>query len=208
MTDAFYSLPIIAILRGVVASHVKPLSHAFVNAGIRFVEVTMNTEGAPGLISNFNEQANGRFYVGAGTVLNTALLFEALSAGAKFIVMPHCNSDIMKHCTDNGIMVFPGAFTPSEIYRAWTLGATMVKVFPTSMVSPAYFKEIKGPLEQVKLLACGGVNTGNIGDFVKNGADGIAFGGSIVKHSFLEAGNYSQVETEMKLLVEAYRKYA
>ena len=100
---------------------------------------------------------------------------EALGAGATFIVMPVLVEDVVSRCVRNKIPVFPGALTPQEIYNAWNAGATMVKVFPSGSFSSAYFKEIKGPFNGIKLLACCGITPDNIKDYFVCGASAVAF---------------------------------
>ena len=78
----------------------------------------------------------------------------ALKSGATFIVMPVLIKDVLKYCVKNKIPVFPGALTPGEIYQAWDAGSTMVKVFPAKFFGPEYFREIKGPFNNIQLLAC------------------------------------------------------
>ncbi len=102
-----------------------------------------------------------------------------------------------------GIPVFPGAFTPQEIYTAHLAGATMVKVFPTKFVGPGYMQEIKGPFQDIRLLACGGVDSGNVKSFFDKGASAVAFGGSIFKKEWLEAGEFDRIAESIQELISA-----
>jgi len=108
------------------------------------------------------------------------------------------------HCLARSICVFPGALTPSEIQKAWGLGATMVKVFPAKVFGPAYFKEIKGPFSDIELLACGGVNKDNVADFFGSGASAVAFGASIFKKEWLKTRDFSAIGGEIKALISAF----
>ena len=128
----FKKLPVMGILRGIDSSMISPLCEAIVKSGLKTVEITMNTPDAPELIRQMADAAHGRLTVGAGTVLFMEDLHKALDAGATFIVMPTLVRDVTEYCRKNNIPVFPGAFTPQEIYDAWRAGASMVKVFPLS----------------------------------------------------------------------------
>jgi 2-dehydro-3-deoxyphosphogluconate aldolase/(4S)-4-hydroxy-2-oxoglutarate aldolase len=100
----------------------------------------------------------------------------AISAGAVFVVTPIVNEEIIQKCVLKGIPVFPGAYTPTEIHKATTFGASMVKVFPASTLGPRYIKELLGPFPQFKLLPTGGISLENMDDFLKAGAKGVGIG--------------------------------
>ena len=146
------------ILRGAEVDIIDPIVETVISSGLHTIKITLNTPGAPDLIRRMVKVAQNRLTIGAGTVLTMDDLHSALDAGATFIVLPTLVHDVVGYCTENKIPVFPGAFTPQEIYNAWRAGATMVKVFPAKFFGPTYFKEIKGPFQDIKLLACGGVN--------------------------------------------------
>jgi len=204
--DRFKSSPIMGILRGIEAGVVEPLTEEIIAAGLVTIEITMNTAGAPSLIKRMTETAKGRLMIGAGTVLTLEDLHKALDAGATFIVMPTTESEIIEHCVKNNIPVFPGAFTPQEIYNAWRMGASMVKVFPAKFFGPEYFKEIKGPFNKIELLACGGVNEENIRSFFIAGASAVAFGSSIFKKEWLARREFSHIGQNIKNLLASYNK--
>lgn len=203
--EVFQSLPILGILRGISILHVEPISQIITTCGLPAIEITMNTKDAPLLIKEMNSLSQGNFSVGAGTVITPQDLDAAVAAGASFIVMPSLQIEVIRICVSQNIPVFPGAFTPTEIYKAWDMGATMVKVFPSSIVGPKYFSEIKGPFESIKLLACGGISKQTIGEFFKCGADAAAFGASIFKKEWLDAGEYGKIEDEINSLIQAYK---
>jgi 2-dehydro-3-deoxyphosphogluconate aldolase/(4S)-4-hydroxy-2-oxoglutarate aldolase len=203
----FKQLPLLGILRGISQSSVKPIADVSMSAGLRAIEITMNTEAAPILIDQMRNYCGNKLSVGAGTVTSLDLLNKAVDAGAQFIVMPIINQAIIEYCNDNAIPVFPGALTPNEIYSAWEMGATMVKVFPASVFGPSYFKEIKAPLNDVELLACGGVSEKTIGDFFRNGASAAAFSTSIYKKEWIDSNRYDCIEQELRILIDAYHSW-
>lgn len=201
----FAGTPLLGILRGIRNEHVVPLAETAADAGLRAIEVTMNTAGATGLIRRMREAAAGRLTVGAGTVLDTAQLDAALDAGASFVVQPTLVADVVHRCVEAGIPVFPGALTPQEIHAAWQAGASMVKVFPAGVFGPGYLREVKGPFRDIALLACGGVHAGNVAAYFEAGASAAAFGGSIFRADWLDAGRYDLIGTELRRILDAWR---
>jgi len=199
----FRQLPILGIMRGVEEGTIDGLIESAFSAGLRAIEITMNTPDAPLLIKKAQKAANGRIYVGAGTVLSMSDMMQALDSGAQFIVMPALVNDVVEYCARNKIPVFPGALTPQEILNAWRSGATMVKVFPAKFFGPAYFSEIKGPFNNIELLACGGVEKENIRAFFSAGASAVAFGASIFRKEWIASGDFSQIKDEIKKLIAA-----
>ncbi|MFH0877640.1 MAG: bifunctional 4-hydroxy-2-oxoglutarate aldolase/2-dehydro-3-deoxy-phosphogluconate aldolase [Candidatus Omnitrophota bacterium] len=200
----FKKLPILGILRGIASEDVVPLTEAIIASGLKTIEITMNTVGAPDLIRKTIKTAGQKLNVGAGTITNTEDLKNAIDAGATFAVMPVFNKEVVSHCVKNGIPVFPGALTPQEINTAWQAGATMVKVFPSGFFGPGYFKEIKEPFDKIELLACGGVTPQNIKDYFANGANAVAFGASIFRKEWLENKDFLSIKKSITDLIGAY----
>lgn len=202
----FKKLPIIGILRGVKEESIKPLIDAVISAGLDTIEITMNTENAHLLIADAVKASGGHLMVGAGTVLNVDSLKVALDSGASFIVTPVLVDEVMEYCVRKVIPVFPGALTPSEVYRAWNADATMVKVFPSGFFGPSYFKELKGPFANIELLACGGITADNIKSYFTNGASAAAFGAGIFRKEWLSAKEFGKISNEIRKLIQAYRQ--
>ena len=192
-TASFEKLPLMGIVRGISGGGIAPLIDAVAEAGLRTIEITMNTPGAADIIKAARAAAAGRLAVGAGTVLGMEGLKEALDAGAEFIVMPAAPGNVIEHCVRNSVPVFPGALSPQEVRSAWEKGAAMVKVFPCGVFGPGYIKQLKGPFDDVKLMAVGGVRLENIAEYFSNGADAVAFGSSVFKKEWLEAGDLGSI---------------
>jgi 2-dehydro-3-deoxyphosphogluconate aldolase/(4S)-4-hydroxy-2-oxoglutarate aldolase len=203
----FKELPLLGILRGIEREMVAPIGSAARAAGLQALEVTMNTPGAAALIRAFAGASGQGLTVGAGTVLTLEDLHAALDAGATFIVLPTVVEEVVNSCTRRGIPCFPGALTPREIYHAWQLGASMVKVFPAKCFGPEYFREIRGPFGDVELLACGGVHAGTLRSYFECGASAVAFGGSIFNRNLLKERAYDRIEASLRQLVQTYRDW-
>jgi len=204
----FRKLPIIAILRGIEEDRIEPLCEEMISAGIKTVEITMNTKDAPLLIKKAVKVSSGRLTIGAGTVLDKKSLKAALNAGATFIVTPVLINDVVGYCVKHKIPVFPGALTPTEIYAAWLAGATMVKVFPAKVFGPSYIKEVKGPLDKIELLACAGVTPGNLGEYFAAGASAVTFGASVFKREWLKEKDYKSIGDLIKKYVSSFKEVA
>jgi len=202
--NVFKQKPIFGIVRGVELNQIEPLIEAVIDAGLETLEITLNTPGAFELIKKAKRVSAGRVSLGAGTVLSMKDLKLALKSGATFIVMPVCVKEIVKYCIKNKIPVFPGALTPIEINQAWNCGATMVKVFPAKFFGPEYFKEIKGPFDQIELLACGGVTAENLKEYFSAGANAVSFGGSVFRRDWLENNDFCKIGRAVKNFINAW----
>ncbi|MCH2172065.1 bifunctional 4-hydroxy-2-oxoglutarate aldolase/2-dehydro-3-deoxy-phosphogluconate aldolase [Myxococcota bacterium] len=192
------------ILRGIEIDALAPVVESAITGGLTTLEITMNTRDAPRLIRQTLDIAGDSLAVGAGTVLDSRSLEAALDAGASFVVMPTLVNEVVEACLERGIPVFPGALTPQEIHSAWRAGASMVKVFPAKFFGPDYFTEIKGPFDDVLLLACGGVSAESLGAYSKAGADAFAFGASVFRPDWIEAGEYRRITDAIQALRDAY----
>lgn len=191
---------ILGIIRGATKENILPVIEAAISGGIKQIEITLNSPDALEQI----KIASKKYEVGAGTVLNVKEAKAVAKAGAKFIVSPIADPETIKFCQKNKLPVYPGALTPAEVYQAWELGATMVKVFPVKSVGgPDYIKELKGPFNDIKLLACGGVNKDNIKAYFAAGADAVAVGASIFNKRLMDEGRYKEIEKKIKELAAA-----
>lgn len=203
----FKKTPIMGILRGISIDLIEPLVETVISAGLATIEITMNTKDADKIIRNAVKTARGRLMIGAGTVLNPELLKAGLDSGATFIVTPVLIDEVTDYCVKNVIPIFPGALTPTEVHRAWNAGATMVKVFPAGVFGPSYFKELKGPFNNIELMACGGVTAGNVRSYFAEGASAVTFGASIFKEDWLGRGYLKRIELSIRKLVTEAVKF-
>ena len=201
----FEKKPVLGILRGIDEGSLEGVLKAAFSGGLRFLEITLNTASAFSLIKKASEQFPD-FCVGAGTVLSAESAQSAVDAGAKFIVAPNLSETVAEFCHQNNTSYFPGALTPTEIEKAWSFGATMVKVFPASQMGPNYFKLLKGPFDHIKLMAVGGVGPQNIPDYFSAGASAVALGGSIFSPSRMANREFSPIQKEIEEFMFAVDK--
>ena len=157
------------------------VAEALVAGGVRAFEVTLDSPDAIHAIRSLAERhADGSLLVGAGTVLDVASATAAIQAGARFLVSPHTDVELIAWAVGRGMPFFPGAFTASEILAAWRAGAAAVKLFPASAVGPAYVREMRGPLASVPLIPTGGVTADNAAAFITAGALGVGVGSWLI----------------------------
>ncbi|HTI91306.1 MAG TPA: bifunctional 4-hydroxy-2-oxoglutarate aldolase/2-dehydro-3-deoxy-phosphogluconate aldolase [Puia sp.] len=180
--EQIFEHKIVAILRGCNPANIVEISQALYEGGIRLLEITLNSPGALDAIQQVASQFGDRMVIGAGTVLTVDEANAAVTAGARFILSPSLDVELVRFTRDLGAVSVPGAFTATEILTAYRAGANIVKVFPAS-VGPAYFRDIRGPLPQIPLMPTGGVSMDNIRDFQKAGAVAFGVGSALVPAS-------------------------
>lgn len=193
----FLKVPVVGILRGYNKNEVLKIIEVYCKAGYTNIEITMNTPNAIEIIKEVAKQFKGKLNVGAGTVLNINEVENVISAGGQFIVSPVVDVDVIKHCVSKGIPIFPGAYSPTEIYQAAQLGARMVKVFPATTLGPTYIKDVLGPLDTLELMPTGGVDFGNVAAFIKAGAKAFGMGGNLFKKDFILAQDWKSLENHL-----------
>lgn len=190
--ELFDQMPIVGIMRNVTGEVIETIVPYYKKAGLTNLEITMNTANVVEIISDLS-QRHPDLNIGAGTVCNMNDLEQALAAGASFIVTPILDLEVMKFCKKNDIVIFPGAYSPLEIYNAWQAGATAVKIFPANQLGPGYVKDVLAPLNEVRLLPTGGVSIENIEDFFEAGAVGVGMGSSLFDKQLIAAGEFERL---------------
>ena len=199
---------IVVIVRGVYGQDCLNLVKALYEGGIELVEVTFdqsseeNQAKTVSTIKLINETMQGKVIMGAGTVTSLSMLNEAYNAGAKFIVSPDTNPEIIKATVQKGMVSMPGAMTPTEILTAYNSGADFVKVFPVLNLGSAYIKAVRGPFNNIPLLAVGGVNENNVGEFIKAGAVGAGVGGNLVNKEWIKNGEFEKITALAKEFIK------
>ncbi len=196
----------IAIMRAKSSDQLLAAADAIKAGGVQAIEVTMTTPGALDVIRQATERYGADVLFGVGSVLDPESARAAILAGAQFVVCPTLNLKTIELCHRYSIPVVPGAYTPTEILTAWEAGADMVKVFPASVGGPAYFKAIKGPLPQIKLVPVGGVNLDTTSDFIRAGADAVGVGSALVSQKLLNAGDFAALTERARHLRQEVAK--
>jgi 2-dehydro-3-deoxyphosphogluconate aldolase/(4S)-4-hydroxy-2-oxoglutarate aldolase len=205
--EQFESMPIVGIVRGISLENFKQILPIYVKAGLTTIEVTMNTPDVESLIRHAVMEYADILNVGAGTVCSFSDLESALDYGAQFIVTPLINEEVIKRCVKMNVPIFPGALTPSEIYKAWTLGASIVKVYPAGSFGASYIKDVKAPLDKVRMMPTGGISLNNIQGFLELGVDGFGIGSPLFNKSLVDAKDWNGLETHFGNFVRMIEKF-
>ncbi len=184
---------IVAVVRSQDSQQLVEVVRALAEGGVTVAEITMTVPGALDVIKAARAALGDRVLLGAGTILDPETARAAILAGAEYIVAPTINLEVIKLCQRYDKLVMPGAFTPTEILAAWEAGADIVKVFPADVVGPAFFKAIKGPLPQIRVMPTGGVDLATAATFLKAGACCLGIGGQLVEPNAVAARNFTRI---------------
>ncbi|MCR2806118.1 bifunctional 4-hydroxy-2-oxoglutarate aldolase/2-dehydro-3-deoxy-phosphogluconate aldolase [Paenibacillus soyae] len=196
---------IVAILRGIEDSRADETAKALIDGGIKLMEITMNTEGAAKMIHRWREKFGDQAHIGAGTVIDVKKAEEAAAAGACFLISPNLDEEVIAYGKERGIAVWPGVMTPTEIVKAIKAGADAVKLFPMGTLGVNYLKEIRGPLNEIPILATGGVDLHNIQDYFRAGANAVGMGGKLVNMDWVKEGRFDLIAERARAFADAVR---
>lgn len=185
---------VVGVLRASSAEAALQASLAAVRGGLKALELTFTTPGALEVLQELN-QHRLPVLLGAGTVMNTTQGEAAINAGAQFLVSPHLDQDLIGLSQASGVPYIPGVLTPSEVQRALSLGAQLLKIFPIgSSGATAYLKDLLGPFPQLKALVTGGVNPAEVPHYLQTGALAVGLGSNLFPKLALEVGLWDSVE--------------
>jgi len=206
MLELLLQHKIVAILRGIEDRHADDTAQALIDGGIHMMEITMNTDGAPAMIQRWRSKFDGKAAVGAGTVTDVDLAKEAVAAGAQYLISPNLDEEVIAYGREHGLSVWPGVMTPTEIVKAWKAGADAVKIFPMGTLGIGYLQEIRGPLNDIPMIATGGVDLHNIADYFKAGANAVGMGSKLVNLEWVREGKFAQVTERARQFVDIVSK--
>jgi 2-dehydro-3-deoxyphosphogluconate aldolase/(4S)-4-hydroxy-2-oxoglutarate aldolase len=201
--DQIGACGVIAVVRLDDLAGAVPLTEALIAGGVRAVEFTFTNPRAAQAIERAKSAVGERGYIGAGTVLDPETARAAILAGAEYVVTPTFKRETIELCSRYGVPTVIGAFTATEMLTAWEAGATYIKVHPASLGGPRYFKDILGPLPQLRLIPSGGVSLDNAAEFIRAGAVAVALGGNLVDQATVAAGDWQTLTERARRLSEA-----
>jgi 2-dehydro-3-deoxyphosphogluconate aldolase/(4S)-4-hydroxy-2-oxoglutarate aldolase len=146
--------------------------------------LTLSTTGVIDRFIEFRERWGDGIDLGIGTVVEPGQCRDALDVGARFIVTPTMEVDVVRACVAAGRPVIPGGLTPTEVERGWRLGATAVKIFPAAVVGPGYVAHLRGPFPDMQVIPSGGVSLDDIVPWLRAGAMAVSVGGPLIGDAF------------------------
>ena len=184
---------VVAVLRAESADELADIANALLSGGVVAIEVTTSTPDAVKGIAQLRELYGERALLGVGTVLDPKTAHDAIAAGARFVVSPTCDAQVIKATHAANCASIPGAFTPTEILAAHRGGADVVKVFPSTALGPGYFKDVLAPLPFLKLMPTGGVDANNAGAWIKGGAVCVGAGSALVPKDAVRARDWARI---------------
>src|SRR3954447_7572425 len=184
---------IVAVVRSETPEPLVRAVRALADGGVTAAEITFTVPDAPEVIRQVRKDLGDAIVLGAGTVLDPETARVALLAGAEYLVSPVVNVEVIRLARRYDKVVMPGAFIATEILSAWENGADVVKVFPADVGGPSYFKAIKGPLPQIRLMPTGGVDLNTAEAFLKAGACCLGVGGSLVEARAVAAQDFDRI---------------
>jgi 2-dehydro-3-deoxyphosphogluconate aldolase/(4S)-4-hydroxy-2-oxoglutarate aldolase len=197
---------IIAVVRAQSSDQVIPLSEALIAGGVIAIEITMTTPNAIEAIAEARKVLGERALIGVGTVLESATCTAAMQAGAEFVVTPVGRYDLVPLALAAGRPIMLGAYTPTEAQEAYEAGADFIKIFPADTLGPNYIKAIRAPLPHLQIVPTGGVEVGNVADFLKAGCAAVGVGSSLVSAKILQERDWTELTRRARQFVEAATK--
>ncbi len=201
--DLLHHYRAIAVIRSPDLKLGMQLAHAVAQGGMGLIEITWNSDRPADLIALLRQQLP-HCTIGAGTVLTSDQMQDAIACGAEFLFSPHTHPPLIEQAIKAHIPIIPGALTPTEIVSAWQAGASSVKVFPIQALGGShYLKSLQGPLGHIPLIPTGGVTPNNALDLIKAGAIGVGLSTQLFPPSLVKAQNWQAIsENSHRLLAQ------
>ena len=195
----------VAVLRLPDAEQTVRAAEWLIAGGVTALEVTLTTRGATDAIRELASRHGDAALVGAGSVLDADAARRSVDARARFIVSPVCLPEVVEAAASLGVAAMPGAFTPTEALRAHQMGASIVKVFPSEVLGPAFIKGVLAPMPFLRLMPTGGVTPDNVGDGLRAGAIAVGLGSALADPKLVAAGDGAAVTERARRLVANVR---
>jgi 2-dehydro-3-deoxyphosphogalactonate aldolase len=196
-------IPLVAILRGVTPDRVVSVSDTLYAAGIRMIEVPLNSPDPFASIAALAASKRADWLIGAGTVLTVEDARRTRHAGGDLVVTPNCDPEVISFCVQSGLKVMPGFVTPTEAFQAIKAGARQLKLFPASSFGPKHLQALRAVLPRdVEVFPVGGVGVNSIPEWLAAGAAGFGLGSELFRPEYTLA----DIQQRATALVEATRR--
>ena len=195
----------VAVIRTDSIDRALGAAEAVIAGGFRIVEITFSFTDAADAVKKLPKASERDLLIGAGTILTRQQAHEAVESGAQFLVSPCVLPEVIDEAHDLGVAVIPGAFTPTEIYTAYSLGADIVKIFPAVKFGPEYLKAIRGPLPNIPIMPTSGVDASNVADWFRAGAVAVGAVSSVFDPELIRNGEWDELTKRAREFMEAVR---
>jgi len=192
---------VIEVLRASDPTDYDAVVDTLVDNGLRSIELTLTTPGTIEYLPTLLARVAGSAEIGIGTVTNLGQAVRAIRAGAHSLVTPIVREEVIAAAVEAGVAVFPGGLTPGELFAAWEVGATAVKVFPAETVGPQYGGHLRGPFPDIQFVPSGGVGLDDIPAWLNAGAVAVSLGGPLVGDA-LKGGSLDALAERARKAVE------
>ena len=193
----------VAVIRTDSVDRALGAAKAVIGGGFRIIEITYSFPDATEAIVKLAETND--LLVGAGTILNRTQVHEAVGGGARFLVSPCVLPEVIDAAQELQVAVIPGAFTPTEIYTAYSLGADIVKIFPAIRFGPEYLKAVRGPLPHIPIMPTSGVDAGNVAEWFRAGAVAVGAVSSVLDPVLIRNADWPELTKRARQFMDAVR---
>jgi 2-dehydro-3-deoxyphosphogluconate aldolase/(4S)-4-hydroxy-2-oxoglutarate aldolase len=197
---------VFAVLRLQHTDEIERVVESIVNGGISIIEITMNSKNAEECIHRVSK-AFPDCLIGSGTVIGVEAAARAIENGAKFLVSPVADLDMLAVASEVGVVSMAGALTPTEAWQAAQAGSDFVKLFPLAGLGPQYIRAMRGPLPDIRFVPTNGVTVENVAEWFDAGAAAVGIGTPLVSDSDLEIGYFSIIEERTRKIVASVQKF-
>jgi 2-dehydro-3-deoxyphosphogluconate aldolase/(4S)-4-hydroxy-2-oxoglutarate aldolase len=187
------TLGALAVIRGPSVELTVKMVGALVAGGVTGIEITYSTPNAEQVVAELDRTFGDEILLGMGTLIETAQAQSAMAAGAKFLVSPVCEPEVVKAMVASGLATMVGALTPTEVLQAYRLGADIVKIFPGSLGGPGYIKALKGPFPYIPMMPTGGVSAENVKDWFAAGVAVVGAGSELCPPQLARDGKFDEI---------------
>ncbi len=196
-------LGLLAVLRGPSPQLTMDMVDALVAGGVTGIEITFTTPNALAVVRTLHRRLGNQILLGMGTLTEPEQAAAAMDAGARFLVSPHCEEQLAKAMKETGLPIMIGAFTPSEVVKAYGLGSDVVKLFPGSLAGPNYLKALRGPFPDIPIMPTGGVSKDNVGEWFAAGAFAVGAGSELCPPALAKEGRFEEISATAAAFLQA-----
>jgi 2-dehydro-3-deoxyphosphogluconate aldolase/(4S)-4-hydroxy-2-oxoglutarate aldolase len=198
-------LGLLAVIRGPSQELTVQMVEALINGGVLGIEITYSTPNAEDVVRTLSKKFGEQILLGMGTLTKPEQAISARDAGANFLVSPVCDRELVGAMVESGLATMAGAFTPTEVFQAYSLGTDVVKIFPGSLAGPSYIKALIGPFPYIPMMPTGGVNAGNVADWFASGVVAVGVGSELCPPQLAKNGKFDEISRKAAEFVQVVK---